>query len=242
GLYFDYDHAEKKRIKKNTIASFFPIISGIVKESKVKQLLTHIENEDEYNTKIPFPSVSRSSKHFQKDMWRGPVWLNTAYTIVKGLEYSNLEQLAGKFAYNLVKGVAFTYSNEGSVYEFYDPDNYTLNSLSRKKGNLFKKMTLGDKPVKKFVGWTGVVNTMLIENIIGYRRIKDTVMLKPHLPKVFVNHTVRLKIPQFNEILSLEIFENQNISAKLICYDEKDNITSEIIFEGKNHTQLTEKN
>jgi hypothetical protein len=35
--------------------------------------------------------------------------------------------------------------------------------LRRKKGNLWKRLTLGSKPVKNFVGWSGLANTLVME-------------------------------------------------------------------------------
>ena len=44
GLYFDYDTKEKKQVKLNTIASFFPLIARIPTENQVERLIEHLKN------------------------------------------------------------------------------------------------------------------------------------------------------------------------------------------------------
>ncbi len=163
GLFFDFDIIDEQRIAINTIASFFPLIAGIPTESQVKKLVQHLENPEEYNTLIPLPTVAMNDRTFVKDTWRGPVWLNTAYLVIKGLERYQKLELSQQFASKLITGVFKTWKNEGSIYEFYDPERFDIIELTRKKGNLYKQITIGNKPVKNFVGWTGLVNTLLIE-------------------------------------------------------------------------------
>ncbi|NVM02727.1 MAG: hypothetical protein HWN67_10345, partial [Candidatus Helarchaeota archaeon] len=119
GLYLDYDIVSKKRIVINTIASFFPLVAEIPTENQAKRLIKHLESPYEYNTKIPLPSVALNDKNFEKDMWRGPIWVNTAYLVIKGLEKYQRYKLSGEFAFRIIKGVFETWKNEGSFYEFY---------------------------------------------------------------------------------------------------------------------------
>jgi len=168
GLYFDYDFKKNERIQINTIASFFPLIAGIPTKVQAERLIEHLKNEQEYNTLIPLPTVALNEQMFEKDTWRGPMWLNTAYLVIKGLEKYREYQLSSDFAFRIIQGVFKTWKNEGSFYEFYDPERFDLIELSRKKGNLWKQITLGGKPVKHFVGWTGLISTLMIESIIGF--------------------------------------------------------------------------
>ncbi len=168
GLFYDFDYAKKEFIKINTIFSLFPLYLGITTPDQTALLIQHIQNPEEYNTRIPFPTVARNDPLFVKDTWRGPMWVNTAWIPLQGIFKANQGELGGELAYRLVKGVYETYENCGSFYEFYDPDEPTLAHLDRKKGNLGKALTLGNKPIHNFCGWTALINTILIENIIGY--------------------------------------------------------------------------
>ncbi|MHA1683442.1 MAG: MGH1-like glycoside hydrolase domain-containing protein [Promethearchaeota archaeon] len=199
----DFTTGELKTI--DTIASYFPLACKGVSAGKVAKLVEHLEDPGKYNTAMPLPSVSRDSPDFIKDMWRGPVWINTAYLVVWGLKMQGRGKLAGEFAYRLCKGVYSTWKNAGNFYEFYDPERYDLIELHRKKGNLFKAITLGTKPVKKFAGWTADVNTMLVENVIGLYKQDGKWCLEPHLPDEWLDleAPIIVTLPFYNVHLSL---------------------------------------
>lgn len=163
GTYYDWDYRTKKFIRISTISNFTPLIAGIPSDAQAKSLVREIMDEQRYNTKVPFPSVARNEPIFTKDMWRGPVWINMAYLGVKGMDRYGYHDESVLLSKKIVAGVYETWKNTGRFYEFYDSDRYDIKELHRKKGNLWKKITLGSKPVKDFVGWTGLANTLVIE-------------------------------------------------------------------------------
>lgn len=164
GTYYDWDYRKNDFIKMETISNITPMIAGIPDEKQASRLMMKIMDEKVYNTKIPFPSVARNSSLFIKDMWQGPVWINMAYVGILGVKRYGYKQEARTLSRKLVAGVYETWKNQGYFYEFYDPDRYDIKELHRKKGNLWKKITLGSKPVKNFVGWTGLVNVLVLES------------------------------------------------------------------------------
>ncbi|NHI93798.1 MAG: hypothetical protein EAX96_15025 [Candidatus Lokiarchaeota archaeon] len=219
GLYFDYNFNEERRIEINTIASFLPLTAEIPNEQQILALIKHLESSFEYNTKIPLPSVAHNDKKFTKDMGSGPVWLNLAYLVIKGLEKKEILKFSGELAYKLVKAIFKTYTNEGSFYEFYDPDRYDLKKLSRMKGNLYKRLTRGKKPVKNFVGWTGLVNSLLIESIIGFDIIEKTI--QPRFPEDFKGKNLELGFPAFKFVLEISYSSDKDIIIKLSDLERK---------------------
>jgi len=98
---------------------------------------------------------------FERDMWRGPVWLNTAYGVILGLKRYGRADLAAELAWRLCTGVYRVFDRERRIYEFYDPDAHHTRDLHRKRGNRWKALTLGTGPQRDFVGWTGLVNNLL---------------------------------------------------------------------------------
>ena len=96
-------------------------------------------------------------------MWRGPVWYNMAYSGVLGMERYGYHEEAAMLARKLVAGVFETWKNKKNFYEFYDPERYDIKELHRKKGNWWKQIQLGSKPVNRFAGWTALANTMVLE-------------------------------------------------------------------------------
>ena len=222
-LFGDLDFSTSHLKTKDTIASYFPLILPDLSESKEKILLKKLKAPQKYNTLIPTPTVALDSPEFVKDMWRGPVWINTSFLVVQGLKRREYSELAGDFAYRLCKGVYHTWENEGSFFEFYDPERYDLCELSRKKGNLFKKITLGSKPVKNFAGWTADVNTLLIEYVIGLFKEQNQWKIEPHLPKEWIQkgNVMKLTIPFYQVSLQIEIQENQGTLAIKFLSGEK---------------------
>jgi glycogen debranching enzyme len=158
--YHDWDYRKKDFIRIHTVSDLTPLVAGIPNRERADIIVRRIMDPSKYNTLIPFPSVSRDENIFIKDMWRGPVWINMAYLGILGVQRYGYESEARLLSKKLYEGVYRTLENEGSVFEFYDPDRYDISELDRKKGNLWKKLTLGSKPVKEFVGWSGLVNVL----------------------------------------------------------------------------------
>lgn len=183
GYFYDRHTVTGKFIDIPTIASFFPMTSGSASRAQAARLLEHLRNPDEFNTVIPFPTVARNHRTFEKDCWRGPVWINTAYLVLQGMKRYGYVETAKYMGEKLVRGVYRTWEHTGKVVEFYDPDAYDFDELSRKKGTgllrlsgsknplkkfihlVTKQMFLGRKPVANFVGWSGLVNNIVLEDL-----------------------------------------------------------------------------
>lgn len=204
-LFGDLDVRTGKLVTIDTIASYFPLAIDGLDPAKTRAMVDRLADPAKYNTLVPLPSVAKDSPHFTKDMWRGPVWLNTAYLVVKGLERQGHGALAGDLAFRLARGVYETWKNEGNFYEFYDPDRHDLVELDRKKGNLYKKITLGSKPVKDFAGWTALANSLVIEHVFGLQRRDGYWSIAPHLPESWMvqGKTATLALPALGVEASL---------------------------------------
>jgi glycogen debranching enzyme len=182
--FYDLNIKTGELFKIPTIASFFPLTAGVATEAQAAKLIAHLANPAEFNTKIPFPTVARNHPTFEKDCWRGPVWVNTAYLTIQGMKRYGATALAKDMAWRLVDGVYTTWENTGDFVEFYDTDRFDFKELTRKRGigplnwfsgskkfdeflvHLFaKQIYLGQKPVNHFVGWTGLVNNIYLEDL-----------------------------------------------------------------------------
>lgn len=182
GMYADRDLETDEVTRSFSIASFLPLTAGIATDEEAEILLKDLRDPEKFNTPIPFPSHSASSKEFELDMWRGPVWVNMAYLVIQGLHRYQESRLAREMSYRLVHGVYETWYDHGHFYEYYDPFETNIRRLTRKKGEgwfeyfsgsnnvgeilehfITKRVFLGNKPVKDFVGWTGLVHSLEIE-------------------------------------------------------------------------------
>lgn len=188
GMYYDYDLNTNSLRKISTVAGFFPLVAHAASQDQFLRLRDHAMNPREYNTTFPFPTVAHNDPMFEKDMWRGPVWINTSFLAIRGFREYGDQAAVNYFASHLVDSVYQVWSRTGDFYEFYDPDRYDFVEITRKKGlgaHLFgrfylqdsnnplkvisqlvlKQFILGTKPVNHFMGWTGLVNNLAIEEL-----------------------------------------------------------------------------
>jgi neutral trehalase len=208
GLYFDRHFESRTLVRSRTIASLLPLWAGIPDQKQAEQLVGHITDPTSFNTTIPLPSVSIGDPAFEKDMWRGPVWLNTAFAVIEGLRRYGFYEVAADFAYRLCDGVYRTFDYTGHFHEFYDPERFDTTELHRKRGNRWKQFTLGPKPVTGFVGWSGLVNTLVIEVLFGLERAAEGLSLTPRFPPAANGSEWALLLPQFDLDIRLSVQPN----------------------------------
>lgn len=195
GLYYDRDMDSGGFLRSRTIASLLPMWAGIPSEARARRLRNAAIDPAAFGTRMPLPSVARDDPAFEKDMWRGPVWINTAYAAIQGLLRYGYHDEAGALAYRLCQGVYHVFAEERWVFEFYDPDAFHSRDLFRKRGNRWKAFTLGSGPQKDFVGWTGLVNTLVVEVLFGLRIDSTTLRLRPRFPEAATDTRFSLEFP-----------------------------------------------
>lgn len=203
GLYFD--RCEGRFIRTQTIASLMPLWAGIPDKKRASRMIERVLDPGGFNTLIPLPSVAIDDPAFERDMWRGPVWINTAYAVIEGVKRYGHHAVAADLAYRLCDGVYRTYDQTGRFYEFYDPTAYGVKDLNRKRGNRWKAMTLGKKPVIDFVGWTGLVNTIVLETLFGLRNTERGPVMQPRFPKRAEGRAFSLSLPLWDVRIDLDV-------------------------------------
>ncbi len=219
GYYYDLDLASGELVKIRTIASLFPLFAGIPDKERARIIRGHIMDPAEFNAPFPVPSTALDDPTFEKDCWRGPVWINTAYMAIVGLERYGYKEDAAVLSYKVVDGVYKTYDNTGKFVEFYDPERHDLKELSRKKGNLYKLLQNGNKPKPQFVGWTGLANTLLIERLIGFKKDRGQRRLEPSFPEAASGLSGHLTLPIENIEIEFQVEPDGGMKVKLITED-----------------------
>jgi hypothetical protein len=207
-LYYDLNVRTNTHVRSATIASLMPLWAGAATGDRAARLAEHAIDPDRFGTTIPLPSVARNDPDFSKDMWRGSVWVNTAYAVILGLERAGFVDHAAELAHRLVDGVFQTHANTHRVFEFYDPLRFDISELHRKKGNRWKHFTLGSKPRGEFVGWSGLVNTLVIEHLAGLTRIDGHWTIRPRLAEAFRGSGVLLRLPALGWTVEVERLAN----------------------------------
>jgi hypothetical protein len=203
GLYFDREVDTGEWIEARTIASLLPLWAGVPSAAQAARLRAWILRPDGFGSAMPLPSVACGEPSFEKDMWRGPVWLNTAYGVLRGMLRYGYDAEAGELACRLCEGVYQVFHDERYIYEFYDPEVFHTRELRRKRGNWWKAFTLGTGPQKDFVGWTGLVNTLCLEVLLGLERIPGGWSVRPRFPARLAGTRWAFELP--GEGLRLEV-------------------------------------
>jgi hypothetical protein len=205
GYYYDLDVVSGQPVKIRTIASLFPLFAGVPDPERAEIIRGHVMHPDEFNTQFPLPSTAFNDPTFEKDCWRGPIWINTAYMVIVGMERYGFMDEASLLSFKLADGIYKTYDNTGKFVEFYDPQRYDFKELSRKKGNLFKLLQNGNKPKPKFVGWTGLANTLVIEHLIGFKKDRGKRWLSPNFPDEAQGLAFHLSMPAEGLEIEMEV-------------------------------------
>lgn len=221
GVFYDRREENGEFLRSLTIGSILPLWAGAATPEQARSIRDHIMSEDHFNTLIPFPTVSMSDADFSRDMWRGPVWINLAYGTIQGLKRYGFEDEASELAFKLCDGVYRVFNRERKFYEFYDPTSHHTGDLDRKKGNRWKALTLGTGPQSSFVGWTGLVNTLVIEQLFGYRVANGKHRVEPRFPRQAVGKAYSLRIPRSSLAIDAAILDANRIRLSLRGSDNK---------------------
>ncbi|NLB55667.1 MAG: hypothetical protein GX811_07890 [Lentisphaerae bacterium] len=145
-----------------TAAGFWPILAGICPPDRLEKLVEHLENENEFNTPTPVPTLSRDDINYsaQGRYWLGGVWAPTNYMITRGLMLCDKGDLAHNIAMKYVSAISRVKENfePSTIWESYSPEE--------DKPGISAYSVNWTRP--NFVGWSasGPVS-MLIENILG---------------------------------------------------------------------------
>ena len=192
GFYYDLDENGEK-LKRKTIAGFWPLLAEIPNEDKASALIAHLSNPDTFGLDHPFPSLSADDPDFSEngEAYRGSVFPVYNFIVIKGLEkyqrYDLARECTLKHIYYMLDAMFPDGSHvKGDLWESYLPSKSGHSTYS--KDETF--------PRKRFIQSAGLSTiALMIENVVG---------LSISLPR----KTVDWIIP------NLEIMGIENLSLK----------------------------
>lgn len=168
GFYYDFfsrSEAEQqvKLINTKTVAAAWTMLCGAAEGERFNRVLEHFMNPDEFNTLIPFASLSRDDLNYDPKggYWLGGAWPPVDYVILRAIENHGLGEIAKNSAEKILSGMYQVYSSSeyGGIWETYSPEEYK--PATTENGELCKS---------DFVGWGGLIPvTALIESVIGFK-------------------------------------------------------------------------
>jgi glycogen debranching enzyme len=118
--YLDFDLASNRLLEVYVAPNFVPLYAGIPDEEQARRMVDSLGNtgfglSDESLT--PVPSYDRYGfAFFPTRYWRGPVWANINWFLMRGLELYGYKEQAERLRNTIV-----SLCKEQGFYEYYDP-------------------------------------------------------------------------------------------------------------------------
>jgi hypothetical protein len=120
GIYLDFDLASGRMLEVYVAPNFVPLYAGIPDEGRARRMVESLQTtgfglSDENLT--PVPSYDRYGFAFlPTQYWRGPVWVNINWFLMRGLERYGYEGQAERLRETIV-----SLCGDQGFYEYYDP-------------------------------------------------------------------------------------------------------------------------
>lgn len=164
GAYFDRLF-NGKLTKVLTPASFLPLFANIPTKSQAEKMVKILVDKELLWTELPLSSISKNHPAYSTDMWRGGVWLNFNYFIIKGLLNYGYTEIANELKEKTLTAVNKWYKKTGAIFEFYDSQNKISPLLCDRKGSA-RKVPDWRKKVHSIVdyNWSACFTLLFIQN------------------------------------------------------------------------------
>lgn len=164
GVYYDRLF-NGKFSKVLTPVSFFPLFANVPSKEQAEKMVKVLTDERLLWTKNPISTIAQTHPTFSTDMWRGGVWLNLNYFIIKGLLNYGYNELADELKNKTLEMVNKWYKKTGTIFEFYDPNDKVPPYLCERKG-ICKNPPDWRKQVHSIVdyNWSACFTLLMIQN------------------------------------------------------------------------------
>ena len=120
-FFADYDLQKHAQSPILAISGFLPLICGAASDAQAQCLARHLRDPQMFGTVFPVPSIAaKDTEHYEKEMWRGPVWVNLNWLIADGFNRNGLNETASFIRERTMQEIERCCENYGTLFEFYD--------------------------------------------------------------------------------------------------------------------------
>lgn len=159
GTYVDLHHADGSSTGIEAVTGFLPLILGNLHPDRVQRLAEAVYDTQRFGSALPLPTMSRRHADlYAKDMWKGPVWINTNWMAAEGFAASGRPDVAEHIRKTTLNVMQQWQDAAGVIYEFYDDDNQMSPAVMPRKG----KNAPEDHPYHQVMhdfGWSATLAT-----------------------------------------------------------------------------------
>jgi len=165
-FYCDFDPAASRPLSILSSAGFLPLYAGVVPPERREALRNALHDPTLFGTAFPVSSIAaRDVAHYQKDMWRGPTWINLNWLIADGFERQGMPEEANAIRQKTITGIERYFKKYGVFFEYYDDrDEIDPPQLLRKMENN------PDNPFRQVIhdfGWTFTLYVDFLHHTLG---------------------------------------------------------------------------
>lgn len=117
GQYYSRDFITHKLLKETSVGTLLSLYAGCINKDHAAKMVKLIENDQQYGTAYPLPSVAANSRHFQPmRYWQGPTWLNINWLVIDGLHRYGFDDHA-----NALTELSLELVEKSGCAEYFDP-------------------------------------------------------------------------------------------------------------------------
>ena len=161
-FYLDFDLDRGKPSPVLASVGFLPLICEAVSTDRARVLADHLANPAMFGTPFRVASIAvKDTLNYQKDMWRGPVWINVNWLIAYGFEKAGLRDIAGSLRAETMKEIEDSCERFGTMFEYFDDRREIDPPALLRKGSCSPEVSPYRQVIHDY-GWTATLYVDLV--------------------------------------------------------------------------------
>jgi len=117
GQYFSRDAVTGSLLRLPTIATFLPLLAGVVAPERVARLAAKLRAPSGFWPRFPVPTVPTDAAWFREEAyWKGPTWVNMNWFLVEALTANQAHHLASALIESTLRLV-----DDNGFFEYFSP-------------------------------------------------------------------------------------------------------------------------